>query len=265
METSTCSRETPGDAGLRPGGLAVERRFVSEWQTTPGVRAPLLRRVCWAVLFAAALGYIEAGVVVYLREILVPFRRSHFPEAAREPLPLLRPEVLAEAGREYERLLAVEVAREVMPILALLAMAWALRRRRGELAAFFVLGFGLWDIFYYVFLKVLLDWPASLGTWDVLYLIPTAWVAPVWAPLVVSTTMAAAGMAFLFRRRGARRAPGSIFAWGLVAVGVALVIASFLLRTGEAFGGVPQRFDWAWFAAGWLAAVTALAWLLRPV
>ena len=51
--------------------------------------------------------------------------------------------------------------------------------------AFFLFLFGVWDIFYYIWLKVFLHWPASLLTWDVLFLIPVPWVAR-YTPLSVS-------------------------------------------------------------------------------
>jgi hypothetical protein len=149
------------------------------------------------------------------------------------------------------------------PIVVLLAMAWGLRRRKGELVAFFLLGFGVWDIFYYVFLKILLGWPVSLATWDVLFLIPTAWVAPVWAPLVVAATLVLTGLAILYR---AARPPArklSLPAWFMVALGTGLILTSFFLRTGQAFHSVP-RFDWQWFLAGWVTGVGGLVWLLRP-
>ncbi len=47
----------------------------------------------------------------------------------------------------------------------------------------------MWDIFYYIFLKALLGWPASLLTWDILFLIPVVWVGPVIGPVINSLTM----------------------------------------------------------------------------
>jgi hypothetical protein len=41
-----------------------------------------------------------------------------------------------------------------------------------EKFGFFMFGFGVWDILYYIWLKVLLDWPESLLTNDVLFLVP---------------------------------------------------------------------------------------------
>ncbi|MBK6833902.1 MAG: hypothetical protein IPG89_06345 [Bacteroidetes bacterium] len=48
--------------------------------------------------------------------------------------------------------------------------------------AYFIIAFAIWDIFYYVFLYVLLQWPESLFTWDILFLVPVPWTGPVIAP-----------------------------------------------------------------------------------
>ena len=227
------------------------------------LRATLSARLAVLAVVAVALAYIEASVVVYLRQVIVPVREIHFPSAVREVLPLLSPEQLEQAGHEVASLLVVEVIREITPIAVLLAVAWGLSRRKAETTALFMIGFALWDVFYYGFLKILLDWPASLTTWDVLYLIPTAWVAPVWAPLVVSVTLLLGGMAILHRSGRHQVAKGPLWAWLLVVLGVGLVLASFLLRTKEAFQAAPVQFDWPWFLAGWLSAVGGMVWLLR--
>jgi len=229
-------------------------------QRTP---VSLLPRLMCVGILAVALAYTEACVVVYLREAIAPVRRVHFPSAVHEVLPLLTTQQLADAGVQFPRLLIAEVTREMTPILVLLAMAWGLRRRKGELVAFFLLGFGVWDIFYYVFLKVLLGWPASLATWDVLFLIPTAWVAPVWAPLVVAATLALTGLAILYRGGGRPAGRRPLPAWFMIVLGTGLILTSFFLRTGEAFHTVAPRFDWPWFLAGWLIGVGGLVWLLR--
>lgn len=223
----------------------------------------LLPRLACAGVLAVTLAYTEACVVVYLREVIAPIRRVQFPSVVHEVLPLLTTQHLADAGVQFPRLLIVEVTREITPILVLLAMAWGLRRRKGELVGFFLLGFGVWDIFYYVFLKILLGWPASLATWDVLFLIPTAWVAPVWAPLVVAATLVLTGLAILYRAGGRPARNPSLPAWFMVALGTGLILTSFFLRTSQAFHSVP-RFDWAWFLAGWVIGVGGLVWLLRP-
>jgi len=224
-------------------------------------------RSVWRNLIAMAvicisLGYIEAALVVYLREILVPLRLEHFPGMTRELLPMVSLEQLRAAGGSYPFLLAVEVCREPAPLILLAACAWAFGRAFRSSLAYFLIGFGIWDICYYASLKILVNWPASLATWDVLYLIPTAWVAPVWAPLAASVTMIAAGLLLLLRGPSAtwRRAlTGAL----LALVGAGLILTSFLLRSAEAFERVPVRYDWQWFLGGWLLSVLGLCWGLR--
>lgn len=228
-------------------------------------RERLWTRLAALVLLAAALAYVEASVVVYLRELIVPIRRVHYPDALRQALPLLTPAQLAEAGPEIARFLHLERVRELATIAVLAAMAVGFRRRRGQGLCLFLIGFAVWDVFYYVWLKVLMGWPGSLATWDVLYLVPIPWVAPVWAPLVVSATLLIAGLVGLTRRRRPLSGKAKALAALAALAGVALVLASFMLRVREAVGGVPARFDWPWFLAGWLLGSVGLFWLLgRP-
>ena len=224
------------------------------------LRTSVAGRILGLMVLAVALGHVEACVVAYLRQAAAPVRELHFPEAVREPLPLLSRAQLAQAGREVESLLGFEVAREVTVLLVLFAAAYGFRRRPGELAGFFLLGFAVWDIFYYVFLKLMLNWPASLGTWDILYLIPVPWLAPVWAPLLVSGTLLVASLFMLTRRPSAAAARGGLAPGVVIFVGVGGILSSFLLRWPEAMEAVPARFDWPLFLAGWLVGVAGLVW-----
>ena len=218
-------------------------------------------RVIAAVILAVSLGYIEAAIVVYLRAIIAPVREVHYPDTVDEVVPVLTLEQLEQARGPLTHLMATEVGREMTPIVVLLAVAWGMARTWRQFAGLFLLCFGVWDIFYYVWLKVLIGWPASLGTWDLLFLIPTAWVAPVWAPLLAAATMAVGGgvLALQSPRRGRAR-----WAWLAVAAGIALILTSFFLRTGEAFSRTPAAFDWPWFMAGWAIATAGLARLTWP-
>ena len=51
------------------------------------------------------------------------------------------------------------------------------------------LAFGVWDIFYYVFLKLMCGWPHSLFDWDILFLLPLPWWGPVLSPVLIATLM----------------------------------------------------------------------------
>ena len=129
------------------------------------------------VAFGVAFGYIEAAVVVYLRALFYPdgFTWPLADLAAIEGA--LRFCLWTEVGREAATLVLLAAA------AGLMAQPW---RRR---IAYFLLSFALWDVFYYVWLKVLLGWPASLADWDILFFIPSLWAGPVWAPLVTSGVM----------------------------------------------------------------------------
>ena len=98
--------------------------------------------------------------------------------------------------------LLIEVGRETATIVMLATVGVAAGRTKVGKCAYFLYLFGVWDIFYYVWLKVFLDWPASLFTWDVLFLIPVLWAGPVLAPVLVAGTMI--GMALVMLSLEAR-------------------------------------------------------------
>lgn len=194
----------------------------------------------WIILFAIAMGYLEAAVVVYLREI-------YYPSGFVFPLKTI-------GARD----IIVELGREAATLIMLAGIGILTGRTAMQRFAFFLLSFGVWDLFYYIFLKVILGWPVSLLTWDILFLLPVLWVGPVLAPCILSLTMIALASAILVleKRRGKIALPrGSIVA---LVVGSVLVIGSFCqdpLRHLSAFNGlnptyVPGRFLWSVFIAG---------------
>ena len=158
------------------------------------------------ILFGIAFGYVEAAVVVYLRTIFVPIRQETFHAVAHNDLfPLLTVEHLQAAGPEYARLLETELGREVATIVMLAAAGLAVAGNFRQWLAGFMIAFGVWDIFYYVFLRLLIGWPESLMTWDILFLVPVPWVGPVIAPVIVSLSMILAGGVIFGARRPAGR------------------------------------------------------------
>jgi hypothetical protein len=95
--------------------------------------------------------------------------------------------------------------------------------------AWFIYAFAIWDIFYYVFLKVLLGWPESLFTWDLLFLIPVTWTGPVLAPVIVSFTMIV--LALLLVNLDSKNDIVKITAieWALFILGSLMLIVSFTI------------------------------------
>jgi hypothetical protein len=204
------------------------------------------------ILFGISFGYVEATVVVYLRSIYDPLRSTLRPDRpAGELFPLITIDQLQKAAPERTRLLGVEVAREAATMIMLASVA--LVSGRACWLPSFAIVFGTWDIFYYVFLRLLLHWPASVMTWDVLFLIPVPWAAPVLAPSIVSVTIVAAGvvaLAWPVRMRPLH--------WITVTLGCALILASFMWDYQNLLaGGLPHPFAWTLFSAGELTGMAA--------
>jgi hypothetical protein len=140
-------------------------------------------------LFALAFGWIEASVVVYLRQISA--RESAI--RAGGCLPDLQVPLMALP----EHLLALEVAREASTLILLVSVGVLAGRRLADRIGAFLLTFGIWDIAFYAVLRLVTGWPGSLSTWDILFLIPSPWVAPVWAPVTIAVFLVIGG-SYLF-------------------------------------------------------------------
>jgi hypothetical protein len=212
------------------------------------------------LLFGISFGYVEAAVVVYLRTIYDPIRRQIDP--ARPPsdlFPLMTADQIRAAAPGIARLFGVEVVREAATIVMLAAVALVIAGGLKFWLPAFAVAFGAWDLFFYVFLKVLIDWPASVFTWDILFLIPVPWAAPVLAPSIVSLTIIAAGIAAL-RRPVRMRAVH----WILVFAGCGLILFSFMQDfPNTTAGGLPNPFDWPVFGLGELVGAAAFLHALR--
>ena len=131
----------------------------------------LFLKIVYISLFAISLGYIETAVVIYLR-------MQYFPNVFYFTLNNVIP----------NNVLIIEIFREISTIAIFLSMAAISTKKFIERFASFLLIFALWDIFYYIFLKIILGWPVSILDKDILFLIPIPWVAPVLAPIIVSVT-----------------------------------------------------------------------------
>jgi hypothetical protein len=196
-----------------------------------------VRRPWLVIVFAAAMGILEAAVVVYLRRIYYPGGFA-FPLAPMEPA-----------------ILRVEVTREAATLVMLACVAGLAAERAWPRLMAFLVAFGVWDVTYYAGLKLFLDWPASWLTPDILFLIPKFWVGPVLAPVLVSALWIVAGLTL--HRRPVRMRPAD---WIGAAGAAAIVLASFLLPLGT-----PEhpRFAWPLFGAGLLLGFLILVKLGR--
>ena len=224
-----------------------------------------IRTIVALLLFGTAFGYLEAAVVSYLRLLHEPARQRFYPGRSPADLfPLLTLEQLHAADANQGRTLVAEIGREVATILMLAAVALAVARNAGEWAAAFVIAFGVWDITFYIFLKLLLDWPASLFTWDILFLVPVPWVGPVLAPVLVSAVMILAGAWHL--RCGSAAAPVRLAPahWGGILGGAVIIVISFAMDYRNIMSGrMPNPFHWGVFFVGMFVAIGAYALAVR--
>jgi len=169
-----------------------------------------LQRFMMVILFSIAMGYLESAVVVYLRDI-------YYPEGFAFPLKVM------DSG-----ILVTEIGREFATLVMLGGIGIIAGRSGLERFGMFILAFGTWDIFYYVFLYVLLGWPESLFTWDILFLIPTTWVGPVLAPCLNASSMIIFGtLIWQFQSKGNLR-PVNKWQWLLLALGSLIVIWAYI-------------------------------------
>ena len=207
------------------------------------------------VLFSIAFAFIESAVVVYIREL-------YYPEGFDFPLKLMAFHIII-----------TELFREISTLIILVSIGILAGRSSIEKFAYFIMSFAIWDIFYYVFLKALINWPESLLTWDILFFIPLTWVGPVIAPVINSVTMIILACCIIFFvQKREKIFPGRLV-WPLLIAGSLITIytyteefTSFMLKEFsfiELFGFgdkeklfdyavnfIPQYFNWYFFALG---------------
>lgn len=201
-------------------------------------------RLVWVSVYAVAMGWFEAALVVYLRML-------YMPEGFGFPLPPFPQEIAA-----------IELGREAATLLMLLAVGMLAGRTPLECFGWFMFSFGVWDIMYYVGLKVALGWPSSLLEWDLLFLLPVPWIGPVLAPVLVSVGLIAACLVIVWQQdRGRPLQPSLPFWIGEVLCGL-IIIGSFVIDYPKAFEpGALERFRWEIFLAGYLGGLGLFGWV----
>jgi hypothetical protein len=211
------------------------------------------RSIFWLTLFAVAMANVEAVLVIHLRTIYYPDN----------------PLVIFPLNLMSHRDLFIELGREVTTVAMILAVALLAARAFTPVFAAFVYVFGLWDVFYYVWLKLLIGWPSSWLEWDVLFLIPWPWFGPWLTPVLIALLFVIwGGWTLLMTQRGrdARFTPTTLV---LFLVGTALALTAFLLPAvpllpggEEAFPGYqPGGFSWGLYAAGYILMASSL-WIV---
>ena len=192
------------------------------------------------VAFAVAMAWLEYATVYYLRTLV-----DRIEPYQRDPLPIRG--ILGQ----------VELVREAATLLMLFAVGLLAGKTWRARWGYAAIAFGAWDIFYYLFLRVMCGWPRTLFDWDVLFLIPLPWWGPVLAPVSIAVLMIVWGTIVTQSDRAAQPSLTTRGAWALNAIGVTLALYVFMtdslqqlpqLHAGLVYV-LPASFNWPLFIA----------------
>jgi hypothetical protein len=194
-------------------------------------------RTRWTIViaFAIAMAWVEAASVLYIRTLV-----DRIEPYQADPLPMNGVLGNVELWRE---------AATLVMIATLGALAGGTWRSRAGYAA---LAFGVWDIFYYVFLRLISGWPRTMLDWDILFLLPLPWWGPALAPISIALLMILWGTLATQTRDDA---PDARWAWALAGAGTMLALAVFMIDAWRAlpYGRdavlrvLPDNFNWPLF------------------
>ena len=208
------------------------------------------------VIFAVAMAWVEAACVYDLR-VLVNRLDPYQPN----PLPL--------AGKVG----AIELVREAATLVMLAAVGALSGRNLRARFGYAAVAFGVWDIFYYVWLKSMYGWPTSPFDWDILFLLPLPWWGPVAAPISIAALMIVWGTLVSTPGKTASRDGAASRVWPVAALGASLALYAFMadaLRAvphgAESVRAVlPTTFNWPVFGMGLALMAVPVASMVRGV
>jgi len=171
-----------------------------------------LQKLLWLTLFGVGFAMVEAAVVIYLRQLL----HVEGSNITLSGIP--------------RGILTVEIVREFTTLVMLISVGVLAGSRPMGRFGSFIIAFGVWDIFYYVFLSIFHGWPRSFLDWDLLFLIPVPWMAPVLAPVLVSCGLIFSGYWLLIREQQKKRLVVFLSDWGYSAVDLVVSPGTFCAR-----------------------------------
>ena len=167
----------------------------------------------WAIVvtFAIAMAWVEAPAVFYIRALvdrIQPYQAN--------PLP-----INGALGN-------VELCREAATLVMLGAVGMLAGRAWRQRAGYAALAFGVWDIFYYVFLRLISGWPKTVFDWDILFLLPLPWWGPVIAPVSIALVMILWGTLVTQWHDAVPATRVTRASWGVSGAGILLALGVFM-------------------------------------
>lgn len=200
----------------------------------------------WITFFAIAFAFVESSVVVYLRAL-------YYPQGFSLPLKVISPQHIV-----------IELAREFSTIVMLVAVGALAGATRWQKFSYFMIAFGVWDIFFYAWLKVCINWPVSLLDWDILFLLPVPWIGPVLAPALISILMIVGGVFIIKKEAEDGKFHPTKVLWLLSILGTAIILYSFMYDLDATIRlQVPQPYRYELLAIGLVLYLAGMAAAFR--
>lgn len=199
----------------------------------------------WVGIFAIAMAYLESAVVVYLR-VMYGIE-----------------DLLRDINLAPDIYTVIEIGREAATLVMLAVVGIVAGSTWPKKIGYFFLAFGIWDIFYYIWLYVFIQWPKSLFEWDILFLIPLPWWGPVIAPILISILLISIGYLLL------NDVQFKISSIDWIAFGLSIVVLLYTFTedsikliisgTGDLTQIRPTTFNWVLFL------ISYAAWTLTTI
>jgi len=205
-------------------------------------------KIFWVSVFSIAMAYLEAAVVVYLRRVY-----------GIDNLILQVP--------PFDKQIAViELGRELTTLVMLLCIGWIAGETFQSRVGFTFITFGLWDIFYYVWLRIFIGWPQSILEPDLLFLIPLPWWGPILAPVLIALLMVIGGIFAVIKVEKNRPLHIDAWSWVCLITGVLILLYTFMADALIALPAdastlsslKPSQFNWPVYFLGFSLSVIAL-------
>ena len=214
---------------------------------------PVRNKTFWVAIFSIAMANLEAAVGVYLR-------RMYGIHDLMLQIPPFDPQMAA-----------IELGRELATLIMLLSVGWIAGRKLQSRLGFSFLTFGLWDIFYYIWLCIFIGWPQSLLETDILFLLPLPWWGPVLSPVLIAVLMVIGGiLAAVKEQQGIILNPRPLD-WTCLVVGVLVMLYTFMADALHALPADtltlsrlrPGPFNWPVYLVGFGFTVIFLLRMAR--
>ena len=211
-------------------------------------------KILWVSVFSIAMAYLEAAVVVYLRRLYGIN------------------DLILQVPPFDGQIAVIEVGRELATLVMLLCIGWIAGKNVQSRIGFSLITFGLWDIFYYVWLRVFIGWPQNMMEPDLLFLIPFPWWGPVLSPVLIALLMVIGGIFAVIKTEKNRTLYLDFWFWASLITGVLLMLFTFMADALKALPAdvstlsslKPSPFNWPVYLIGLALVVIAfLQMMLR--